>query len=154
MITCQEVFEFTEEKVVCKRNVILQWLWVSHGDPESSISLERMSQVFFSMEWHPWHWIPWGGYARINIQLRVRRPQCLSWLYYQLVLVSFCKTLYLYGTPSGTSSLKWERTWHYMNLEVTSSFSILKFCDPLWLLILKKAINYFWKLIAEWSFRS
>lgn len=110
----------------------------------------------FSFQWNAIlnTWIPWGGYARINIQLRVRRHQCLSWFYFQLVLVSFCKILYLPGTPSGTPSLKWRRTRHYMKSEVTSSFSILKFYDPLWLFIIKKAVHCFWKLIAEWQLRS
>ena len=37
VITCQKAFEFVGAKVMCQRNVILQWLWVLPGDPESYI---------------------------------------------------------------------------------------------------------------------
>ena len=43
-------FEFVGAMVMRKRSVILQWLWVSRGDPESYIYLGRMSWASLSVE--------------------------------------------------------------------------------------------------------
>ena len=53
VITCQKAFEFVGAMVMRKRSVILQWLWVSRGDPESYIYLGRMSWASLSVECHP-----------------------------------------------------------------------------------------------------